>query len=66
MEQLRVDIWDLIFKTGPQTREQISKTLDVDLATIASVVEHEWFEIKESNVSIATSQLPRHAQGFIG
>lgn len=66
MEHLRVEIWDLIYKSGPQSREQISESLGIDAVTVASVVEHEWFEITDSKVQIATGKPPSPAQGLVG
>ena len=66
MEQMRADIWDLIYKSGPQSREQIAEALGIDLAMVASVVEHEWFEILDSKVQIATGKPPSPAQGTFG
>lgn len=66
MEQLRIEIWDLIFKSGPLTRERIAESLKIDLETAATVVEHEWFEIQGTNVQIATGKPPSPAPGLIG
>lgn len=66
MEHLRIEIWDLIYKSGPLSRERIAEALEIDLETAASVVEHEWFEILDSNVQIATEEPPSPAPGLIG
>gem|GEM_PF-3043313 len=66
MEHLRAEIWDLIYKSGPKSREQIAESVGTDLATVTNVVEHEWFEILDSKVQIATAKPPNAAQGLIG
>ena len=66
MEHLRVEIWDLIYKSGPLTREQLAESLKIELETVASVVEHEWFEILDAKVQIATGKAPSPASGLIG
>lgn len=66
MEQLRVEIYDLIYHSGPLTREQIAESLKIDLATVGIVVEHEWFEILDSKVQIATAKPPSSAAGILG
>lgn len=64
MEQLRFEIYDLIYNSGPLTREQIAESLKVDLATVGNVVEHEWFEILDFKVQIATAKPPSSASGL--
>ena len=66
MEQLRVEIWDLIYKSGPLSREQLAESLKIEVETVASVVEHEWFEILDAKVQIATSEPPSPASGLMG
>ena len=66
MEHLRVEIWDLVYKSGPQSREQIAESLQIELETVTSVVEHEWFEVVDSKVQIATGKPPTPATGLIG
>ena len=66
MEHLRVEIWDLIYQSGPQSREQIAESLKIGVETVASVVEHEWFEILDSKVQIATRKATSAAPGLIG
>lgn len=56
MEQLRMDIWDHIFRSGPQSCEQLAEKLAVDVVSITTVVEHEWFVILDSKVQIATGK----------
>lgn len=65
MEHLRVEIWDLIYKSGPQPREQIAESLKIELETVATAVEHEWFEVLDSKVHIATGNPPSPAPGLI-
>lgn len=66
MEHLRIEIWDLIYKSGPLSRERIAESLKIELETAATVVEHEWFEILDSNVQIATGKPRSPASGLIG
>ena len=66
MEQLRVEIWDLIYKSGPKSREQVAESLGIEPTMVTSVVEHEWFEIQDSKIQIATGKPPSPAQGLMG
>lgn len=66
MEHLRVEIWDLIYRSGPQSREQIAESLSINLETVATVVQHEWFDISDSKVQIATGKPPTSATGLVG
>ena len=66
MEHLRIEIWDHIYRSGPQTREQIAQALRIDIGTVQATVEHEWFEVLESTVQIATGKPPSPAPGLIG
>ncbi|MCA9213304.1 MAG: hypothetical protein KDB27_09580 [Planctomycetales bacterium] len=63
MEQLRIQIWDHIYRSGPQSTDQISSELNIDVTTVVMAVEHEWFERLDSIVQIAV-QKPADKSGF--
>ena len=58
MDQLRTEIWDHLYRSGPQTVEQIAGSLRMDAVTVIAVTEHEWFETQGSEVRIATAKPP--------
>lgn len=66
MDQLRAEIWDHLYRSGPQTVEQIASSLRIDRVTVHAAVEHEWFEILDSTVRIATGKPPQTSPGLIG
>lgn len=53
MDQTRTEIWDLLYRTGPKTVEQIAEQIHLDASTIAAVVSHEWFDVHNDEVQIA-------------
>lgn len=55
MDQARTDIWDLVFKSGPQTIGQIALQMTIDPAEVMSIVSHDWFTLQGDTVSIATN-----------
>ena len=66
MDHLRVEIWDLIYKSGPKSQEQIAESLGIDLTTVGNVVEHEWFEIVDFKIRIASGKPPSPVQEVSG
>ena len=59
MDQTRNEIWDFLYRTGPQTVEQIANGLGIDVAIVNVVVFHDWFEIlDDATVRIATTKPP--------
>ena len=58
MDHMRIEIWDHIYRSGPQSREQIADSLRMDVSTVAAMVEHAWFEILDAKVQIATEAPP--------
>ena len=63
MEQIRIQIWDQIYRSGPQSTDQIASELNIDVTTVAMAVEHEWFERLDSIVQIAVRK-PADKSGF--
>jgi len=59
MDQLRDTVWDHLFRSGPQTVEQIAGSLLVDASIVIAVTEHEWFEVLDSKVQIAMGKPPK-------
>jgi len=57
MEQLRTEIWDLVYQAGPQTKLQISEKLRLNQETVNVIVDHEWFTLREDLVEIATKAM---------
>ena len=56
MEQLRTEIWDLVYRSGPQTVHQIAETLRLNPVMVNIVVDHEWFLRQGETVVIATNE----------
>ena len=56
MEHERTRIWDLLFKSDPQTIEQIAATLEMNQEMVNMAVDHEWFERQGEAVTIATNK----------
>lgn len=46
--QYKHEAQDVIYASGPLSREQLADSLKIELETVASVVEHEWFEILDA------------------
>lgn len=55
MDQTRTDIWDYVFKSGPQTIGQIATQLAIDPSEVMSIVNHDWFTLQGDTVTIATN-----------
>ena len=66
MEHQRAEIWDHLYRSGPLTVEQIADRLRMDAVTVTAVVEHEWFDVLDSIVRIATGKPPNATSGLIG
>ena len=66
MEHTRNEIWDLLYKSGPQTIEQLAAGVGTDQATVNTIVCHEWFEVVDAKVQIATTKPPSANTGMIG
>lgn len=66
MEDLRTQIFDHLYRSGPQNIEQIAGSLGLDRETITAAVEHEWFETFDAEVRIAVGKTPNSSQGSIG
>lgn len=64
MDQLRTEIWDHLYRSGPQTVEQIAGGLRMEAITVVEVIEHNWFEVVDSKVQIATGKPPSAKQGL--
>ena len=56
MDDLRTEIWDHIYRSGPQTMEQLVDTTRLNAATVSAAVDHEWFERQGDTVLIATGK----------
>ena len=59
MDQMRIDVWDLVFQSGPQTIAQIVATTQLDQQIVEAVVNHAWFDVQGDIVSIAASSTPQ-------
>jgi hypothetical protein len=54
MDELRVEIWDLLYRAEePKSIGDITECIDQDEATVRAAVEHEWFTIMDDLVSIS-------------
>ena len=63
MEQLRGEIWDLVYQSGPQTINQIADRLRLNHVMVAIVVDHEWFLTRDETVTIATNEETSDGKG---
>jgi len=54
MEDERNKIWDYLFKVGmPRSVEDIAQSLEMESTVVTAVVDHEWFRLDGTIVSIA-------------
>ncbi len=53
-EQLRANIWDLIYNSGPKSIEQLSSEMVLSVPMVVGLVDHTWFSVSNELVSIAT------------
>lgn len=53
-EQLRANIWDYIYSSGPQSVEQLAEQLEISPQTVSGLVDHAWFSSQDDLVTIAT------------
>lgn len=51
--QLKIDIWDLLFRSGPMTVEQIAVQLNCPALSIEDAVRDAWFVSKSGVIHIA-------------
>lgn len=55
MEELRIQIWDLLYHAQvPKSIDAIAQSTDQDIETICAAVEHEWFTVDGDLVTIST------------
>ena len=66
MDNTRTEVWDFLYRSGPQTVEQIALGIGIDATTVGAVIAHEWFEVVDANVQIATTKPPNSVTGLIG
>ena len=66
MDSLRTDIWDHLYRSGPKTAEQIASHLRVDVDTVVTIIQHDWFEVMDSKVRIASRLPPSETKGLVG
>ena len=56
MEHIRAEIWDFVYKTGPQTANEIAAKLRLNEQMVKIAVDHEWFTREGETVAIATNE----------
>ena len=66
MDDTRTQVWDFLYRSGPQTVEQIADGTRIDAITISAAIAHEWFEVVDAKVQIAISEPPSSLSGLIG
>lgn len=54
-EQLRADIWDLLFSAGPQSVQQLSDRMHLSQQQVVGLIDHAWFSIHDELIGIATN-----------
>lgn len=55
-EQLRADLWDDIYKDGPQLVATLAANRQLTSQTVIGLVDHAWFVIENDIVSIAKEE----------
>ncbi|MCA9132603.1 MAG: hypothetical protein KDA45_05600 [Planctomycetales bacterium] len=53
-EQLRTNIWDHIYRSGPQSVGQLAEQMQLSPQMVVGLVDHAWFSIHDEVVEIAT------------
>jgi hypothetical protein len=53
-EQLRADIWDHLYNTGPQSVEQLADQMQLSHQQVVGLVDHAWFSVHNELIVIAT------------
>lgn len=54
MDELRIEVWDLLFRADQsKTITEIAESVGRDDDTIRDAVEHEWFTVDDSYVTIS-------------
>jgi predicted transcriptional regulator len=54
MDELRIEIWDFLYRAAePKSIDEIAERIDRDGMTIREAVDHEWFQINDSMVTIS-------------
>ncbi len=54
MDELRIEIWDLIFlANAPKQIEEIAELTNQPIETIRTAVDHEWFNNIQGTVTIS-------------
>ena len=51
--QLKIDIWDLLFRSGPMSVEQIAGQLNCPAPSVQEAVQDAWFVTKSGIIHIA-------------
>ncbi len=54
-EQLRADIWDLLYASGPQSVQQLSDRMHLSQQQVVGLIDHAWFSIHDELIGIATN-----------
>lgn len=65
MNNLRTEVWDHLYRTGPQSVEQISNSLQIDRETVCATIDNEWFENLDTRIRIAIKPTVDSHQGRI-
>jgi hypothetical protein len=54
MNQLRIDIWDHIYKSGPCSIAQIANHFRISYEEVQEAIVNDWFAVQDEVVSNAT------------
>lgn len=55
MDELRVKIWDYLYRSGePKEVSEIAESIEQEADTIRDAVDHEWFTIIDALVTISS------------
>ncbi|MFO0923940.1 MAG: hypothetical protein U0905_15780 [Pirellulales bacterium] len=53
MEQIRIDIWDYIYQTGPSDIRTLAEELNLPEDSVRDAVANAWFDVADEMVSNA-------------
>ncbi len=53
LQQIRIDIWDLIYQSGPQDVAKIAEELNLPEEAVRDAVSDVWFTVRNEMVSNA-------------
>lgn len=56
MDEIRAEVWDYLYKSGPASLETIAQASGQTVETIQAATDHEWFATRGEVVAIAVHE----------